>query len=173
MKGHIAAATAALLLCAAASAFARQPRNDPATYRDKPASEAAANLLERARAQADGGSWELIAVGRVFYLSGDRTAGQRIFDAILGGDHEESDVYRIARVYAEAGEWAKAKPLFDRYLAANPDDEKGLAEVGAFYLLNGDRETAESLFDRSFSITPEVWATIAAAGAYLGVAPQE
>jgi len=173
MKGHIAAATAALLLCAAASAFARQPRNDPATYRDKPASEAAANLLERARAQADGGSWELIAVGRVFYLSGDRTAGQRIFDAILGGDHEESDVYRIARVYAEAGEWAKAKPLFDGYVQRNPKDKTEIATIGAYYLLNGDRATAEQLFDRSFAIEPEVWATVAAAGAYLKVRPQE
>jgi hypothetical protein len=42
-----------------------------------------------------------------------------------------------------------------------------------FSLLNGDRETAESLFDRSFKRNPELWATVAAAGAYLGVKPQE
>jgi len=145
----------------------------PALYHGKPAPDAARALLAAAREQANDGSWELIGIGRLHYLGGQKAEGQAIFDALLAGDHEDSDVYRIARVYREAGEWAKAKPLFDRYLAANPDDEKGLAEVGAFYLLNGDRETAESLFDRSFSITPEVWATIAAAGAYLGVAPQE
>jgi tetratricopeptide (TPR) repeat protein len=173
MKGHIAAAAAALLLCASTSALARQPRNDPATYHDRPAQEAAANLLERARVQADGGSWELIAVGRVFYLSGDKTAGQRIFDTLLRGDHEQSDVFRIARVYAEAGEWAKARPLFDEYVKRNPKDKTEIATVGAYYLLNGDRAAAEALFDRSFAIEPELWATVAAAGAYLKVPPQE
>ena len=61
---------------------------------------------------------------------------------------------------------------FDRFLLRNPKDEQGLAEVGAHYLLNGDRETAEKLFARSFA-HPNVWATLAAAGAYAGVAPQE
>lgn len=173
MKGYVVAASAALLLCAGTSAFARQPRNDPAAYHDRPAKDAAASLLERARAQAGDGSWELIAVGRVFYLSGDKAAGQRIFDALLGGDHEDSDVYRIGRVYAEAGEWSKAKPLFDGYVQRNPKDKTEIATIGAYYLLNGDRATAEQLFDRSFAIEPEVWATIAAAGAYLKVRPQE
>lgn len=146
----------------------------PALYRGKPAAEAAKALLEVAREQAGKGSWERIAVGRVHYLGGQKAQGQAIFDAILAGKHEGSDTYRIARVYREAGEWAKAKPLFDQFLAANPEDEKGLAEVGAFYLLNGDRETAERLFDRSFKISDEeVWSSLSAAGAYLGVAPQE
>ena len=146
----------------------------PSLYRGKPAPEAAKALLDVAREQAGKGSWERIAVGRVHYLGGQKAQGQAIFDAILAGKHDDSDGYRIARVYREAGEWSRAKPLFDRFLAANPEDEKGLAEVGAFYLLNGDRETAERLFDRSFEISDEeVWTSLSAAGAYLGVAPQE
>jgi len=80
---------------------------------------------------------------------------------------------RIARVYRQASEWDKAKPLLDRYVQENPKDEKGLAEAGANYLLNGDRATAENLLARSFKIEPELWATISASGAYMDVAPQE
>ena len=150
------------------------PELAPSLYRDKPAAEAAKGLLDVALRQAGKGSWERIAVGRIHYLGGQKAQGQAIFDAVLAGKHADSDEYRIARVYREAGEWNKAKPLFDRFLAANPEDEKGLAEVGAFYLLSGDRETAERLFDRSFKISDEeVWSSISAAGAYLGVAPQE
>ncbi|MFP5247459.1 MAG: tetratricopeptide repeat protein, partial [Thermoanaerobaculia bacterium] len=86
---------------------------------------------------------------------------------------ESSDYFRVARVYREAGEWAKAKELFDKYLKDNPKDDKGLAEVGAYYLMNGDRETAEQLFERSFKLESEMWSTVSAAAAYLGVEPQE
>lgn len=143
-----------------------------AAYQGKAAPEASRALADIARTLADGDSWELIGVGRVLYLGGDRAAGQALFDRILSGDHEDSDEYRIARVYAEAGEWEKAKPIFDRFLQRNPEDEQGLAEVGAHYLLQGDRATAEQLFARSFA-HPNVWATLHAAGAYAGVPPQE
>jgi tetratricopeptide (TPR) repeat protein len=147
---------------------------DPALFHARNPQDAARAVLDAALVQAGrDGSWERIGVGRAWYLGGHKAEGQAIFDALLDGDHEDSDVYRIARVYAEAHEWAKAKPLFDRFIAANPDDEKGLAEVGALYLLNGDRETAERLFARSFATASEVWATIAVGGSYLGVAPQE
>jgi predicted Zn-dependent protease len=77
-------------------------------------------------------------------------------------------------VYQEAGEWDRAKALFERYLVAEPDNEKGLAEIGAYYLLHGDRARAEQLFDHSFRVSPdELWATIAAADAYLNVKPEE
>ena len=83
-------------------------------------------------------------------------------------------MYRIARVYQEAGEWDRAKSLFDRYFASNPDDAKGLAEVGAYYLLHGDRARAEQMFDRAFQADPnEVWVTVGAADGYLGVKPEE
>jgi tetratricopeptide (TPR) repeat protein len=173
MKIRTAAIAATLFVTGLGVGLAAQKHNDPAAYHDRPAPDAAAALLDMARVQAGDGSWERIAIGRVQYLGGDKAGGQAVFDAILGGDHEDSDVFRIARVYREAGDWAKAKPLFDGYVARNPKDKAEIAEVGAYYLLQGDRAGAEKLFDRSFAVKPELWATVAAAGAYLGVAPQE
>ena len=109
----------------------------------------------------------------MLYLGGDKPGGQAMFDALLQGDHEDSDIFRIAKVYQEAGEWDKAKPLFEGYAQRNPKDETDLATIGAFYLINGEREEAERLFDRAFQVKQELWATVAAAGAYAGVAPQE
>ena len=101
------------------------PELAPSLYRDKPAPEAAKGLLDVALKQAGKGSWERIAVGRIHYLGGQKAQGQAIFDAILAGKHADSDEYRIARVYREAGEWNKAKPLFDRFLAAGQERERG------------------------------------------------
>lgn len=93
---------------------------------------------------------------------------------MLSGKHEDSDLYRIARVYEEAGEWDKAKPLFERYLAANPDEGKDFAEVGSYYLLRGDRATAEKMFDRALELErDDPWTTERIAGAYLGVQPMK
>jgi tetratricopeptide (TPR) repeat protein len=172
MKTRTLVAFATALFCTGAGVGYAAQKVGASLYHGKSKEEAALALVEAAKVQAGDGSWERIAIGRVLYLGGRRTEGQAIFDAILGGDHEDSDEYRIARIYAEAHEWPKAKPLFDGFLAKNPDDEKGLAEIGADYLLNGDRATAENLFDRSFK-TSEFWATVAAAGAYLGVSPEE
>ena len=176
MKNTIAAVLAAtLFVMAAGSAEAAQkPRAEASMYHGKDATEAGRALLDIALKQAGKGSWERIGVGRAYYLGGFKAEGQAIFDALLNGKHEDSDVYRIARVYNEAGEWDKAKSLFDRYFASNPDDAKGLAEVGAFYLLHGDRDRAEQLFDRAFEADPnEVWVTVGAADAYLNVKPEE
>ena len=176
MKNAIAAALAATLFVAGSgiATAAPKPRADASMYHGRDASEAGRALLDVALKQAGKGSWERIGVGRAYYLGGFKAEGQAIFDALLNGKHEDSDVYRIARVYQEAGEWERAKPLFDRYLASNPEDEKGLAEVGAYYLLHGDRARAEQLFDRSFRASPdELWATLAAADAYLNVKPEE
>jgi Tfp pilus assembly protein PilF len=80
----------------------------------------------------------------------------------------------VARQYVEHREFARAKPLFERFLAMNDFDEKEAAEIGAYYLLNGDRATAEAWFDRSVKKDPQnVWATMRMAGAYLGVSPQD
>jgi tetratricopeptide (TPR) repeat protein len=151
-----------------------RPEPGPTMYRDQDPQAAARALLDVALVQAGkNGSWERIGVGRAYYLGGLKAEGVAIFDALLTGKHADSDVFRIARVYQEAGEWDKAKPLFDRYLQANPKDVKDLAEVGAYYLLNGDRATAEQLFDRAYKIErEELWATLDIAGAYLGVQPQ-
>ena len=145
----------------------------PSLYHDVSPQQAGKSLLDVALVQAVKGSWERIAVGRVLLLSGQKAEAQAIFDALLNGRHVDSDLLRIARAHAEAGDWARAEPLYRRYLDANPDDETELAEAGAYYMLNGDREAAERLFDRSFGIADEFWATLSAAGAYLGVAPQQ
>lgn len=146
----------------------------PSQYRDKDKQQAARALLEVAKIQAGKGSWERIAVGRIYYLGGSKPEGQAIFDDMLAKDPEASDLFRIARIYREAGEWEQAKALFERALHENPDDSKGLAEVGTYYALRGDRAAAEALFDRSFNLEKDdVWSTVAAAGGYLGVPPQE
>lgn len=143
-------------------------------YRGQDGRAAAQTLLDIGMSQIGRkDSWERIGIGRVYYLGGFKAEGQQIFNDLMAGKHDDSDVFRIARIYQEAGEWDKARPLFDRYLRDNPEEEKDLAEVGAFYLLEGDRETAEALFDRSYDVErEEIWATLDIAGAYLGVKPQ-
>ncbi|MEO5566318.1 MAG: hypothetical protein ABIR05_06650 [Luteimonas sp.] len=172
MKTWIAVGAACTLFAAGLGLGIAAQKANPASYHDKAPQDAARALLDLARTQAGDGSWERIAVARVHYLGGQRAQGQEMFDALLSGKHEDSDVIRIARIYREAGEWEKAKPLLDGYIARNPKDKTEIAEIGAYYLLQGDRAGAEALFDRSFAIKPELWATVAAAGAYLGVAPQ-
>jgi tetratricopeptide (TPR) repeat protein len=172
MKKRLALTMIALFILGVAAGYAAAKRADSNMYRSKTKEEAGRALLEVARAQAGKGSWERIAVGRAYYLGGMKSEGQAIFDDVMK-KAESSDIFRIARVYREAGEWDKAKPLFDRYIQANPKDDKGLAEVGAYYMLNNDRAKAEELFDRSFKLESEMWATVAAGASYLGVEPQE
>lgn len=173
MNNRIAAALAAGLFVAGIGIGYAAQKVSPQVFHGKSKEDAARALLDVARVQAKDGSWERIAIARVLYLGGHKAEGQAMLDGLLAGEHEDSDEFRIARLYREAGEWSKAKPLFDRFIANNPKDEKGLAEVGAFYLLNGDRDTAERLFERSFGVAAEFWATVGAAGAYLGVVPEE
>lgn len=173
MKAGISVAMAAAVFVAGIGVgVAASKKLDPSLYHGKSSAEAAQALIDVARVQAGDGSWERIAIGRIQYLGGQKAQGQAVFDSILAGKHEASDEIRIARIYREAGEWARAKPMFDAYVAKNPKDKTEIAEIGAWYLLAGDRDSAERLFDKSFAITNEVWATLAAAGAYLGVAPQ-
>jgi tetratricopeptide (TPR) repeat protein len=157
----------------AAGAFGRKAF-DTSLYRGKDKKEAAQALLKLAKTQAGKGSWERIGVGRVYYLAGMKAEGQAIFDEVTARKPEPTDWWRIGRVYWEAGEWDKAREAFEKSLAKNPNDDKGLAELGAYYMLKGDRAKAEELFDKSFNIEGgEVWNTGMIAGAYLGVKPQE
>jgi len=172
MKFRSIAVAGVLFVSGIAVGYAAQ-KAAPSQYRDKDKQQAAHALLEVAKIQAGKGSWERIAIGRIYYLGGSKPEGQAIFDDILADDPEGTDLFRIARVYREAGDWEKAKTLFERALRENPKDSKGMAEVGAYYLLLGDRAAAEDLFDRSFKREDELWSTVAAAGGYLGVAPQE
>jgi tetratricopeptide (TPR) repeat protein len=146
---------------------------DPMMYVDRDPKEAALGLLTMALKQAGNGSWENIAVGRVYYLMGDREQGQGIFDRVIATKAKKDDWMRMGRVYLEANEWDKAKAAFDKALALDPKDEGNLSEIGAWYNLHGDRQTAEELFTRAFKSTPdEIWYTVNAAGSYVGVKPQ-
>lgn len=161
------------LLGIAAGAFGRKGF-DTSLYRGKEKQAAGRALLELAEKQAGKGSWERIGVGRVYYLAGMKAEGQAIFDAVTAKKPEPTDWWRIGRVYWEAGEWDKARAAFEKSLAKNRKDDKGLAELGAYHLLKGDREKAEELFDQCFNIEQdEVWNTAMIAGGYLGVRPQE
>ncbi|HXK36998.1 MAG TPA: tetratricopeptide repeat protein [Candidatus Paceibacterota bacterium] len=148
-------------------------RTDPMMYTGKSPKDAALGLLPAALSQAGKGSWENIAVGRVYYLMGDKVEGQGIFDRVVATKVKADDWMRMGRVYLEANEWDKAKAAFDKALALDPKDEGNLTEIGAWYNLNADRQTAEELFTRAFKTKPdEIWYTINAAGSYVGVKPQ-
>jgi tetratricopeptide (TPR) repeat protein len=172
MKFRFIAVSIMLFVVGAPGAFAAQ-KVAPSQYHDKDKQEAARALLEVAKIQAGKGSWERIAVGRVYYLGGFKSEGQAIFDDVLANDPEGTDLFRIARIYRQAGEWERAEALFERALQDKPKDVQGVAELGAYYMLLGDRAAAERLFDRSFQREDELWSTVAAAGSYLGVPPQE
>jgi thioredoxin-like negative regulator of GroEL len=86
-------------------------------FQGKEPKAAAAALLDTALKLAGDGSWERIAVGRAWYLGGDKAKGQQIFDEVTSGKKTKaSDWVRIARVYVEAGEWDKAQPIFEKVL---------------------------------------------------------
>lgn len=146
----------------------------PDIYAGKEPKVAAAALLDGAMQLAENGSWERIAVGRAWYLGGDKTKGQQIFDEVTSTRKVEgSDWFRIGRVYAEAGEWSKAVAAFDKALAMDPGDDSGMIEVGALANVNEDRAKAESLFTKAFTKKPrEFWHWVGAGGSYLGVRPQ-
>jgi hypothetical protein len=72
----------------------------PLLYADKSPQDAATALLAKAEQQAGGGSWELIAVGRVRYLSGDKPGGQALFDRAISRKAEASDRSRRSTVSA-------------------------------------------------------------------------
>lgn len=172
MKKGLVMAGALVFALGVGTGMAAKRKLDIASYSGLGKAEAGKALLTEALAQAGKGSWERIAVGRVYYLAGQKAEGKAIFDGLLAGDHDPSDLFRIARVYREAGEWDKAKPLFDRFAAENPKEEKDLAEIGTYHLLAGDRAAAEALYAKSFALADEFWVTLTAAAGYMGVVPQ-
>jgi tetratricopeptide (TPR) repeat protein len=166
-------AVALFFLGAAAGLAAAKVKVTSAAYSGKSKEDAAAALLQSAEAIAASGSWERIFVGRTRYLGGDKAAGQALFDRVLGGPKAEAgDFVRVARVYWEAGEWDKARPLFDKVLTLEPKDADWLAEIGTYYNLKGDRAHAEELFARSLAEdAANVYNVTKMAGSYLGVQP--
>jgi tetratricopeptide (TPR) repeat protein len=143
-------------------------------FQGKEPKVAAAALLENALKLAEDGSWERIAVGRAWYLGGDKAKGQQIFDAVTSSKKAKgSDWFRVGRVYAEANEWDKAQAAFDKALALEPDDDSGMIEFGALLNINKDRTKAEALFAKAMAKNPgDFWHWVSAGGSYLGVAPQ-
>lgn len=139
----------------------------------KSAKEAGIATLKEAERLADGGSWEMIQIARVYYLSGDKATGQAMLEKVLNGKSESSDWFRIARVYAEAGENERAEQLFLRALAAEPKDDSGHAEVGAWYIRIGQREKGEEMLSKAFArSSDEIWHYVRAGEAFMGVSPK-
>jgi tetratricopeptide (TPR) repeat protein len=162
------------VLTPSALAQAKKPTFSPDLIKGKEAKDAAAALLDGAMQLAGSGSWERIAVGRAWYLGGDKAKGQAIFDAVTGSRKvEDSDWFRVGRVYVEAGEWDKAQTAFDHALAMSPGDDSGMLEYGALANVNHDRAKAEGLFEQAMKKNPRVfWHWVNAGGSYLGVKPQ-
>ncbi len=165
------------IICFAAgfslSLAAGKVKTRPDLYQAKEAKEAAMSLLAVAEAQAGTGTWEIIGVGRVYYLGIDKEIGQELFDKVLTKKPDRNDLERIARVYLEAGEWDKAEPIIERMLAMNKKDDDEFVLVGSWYNLHGDRERAEELFTRAFRLNDDdLWNTVNAAGSYVGVNPR-
>jgi tetratricopeptide (TPR) repeat protein len=152
----------------------RPPAFSPDVFAGKDPTMAASAMLERALQLADGGSWERIAVGRAWYLGGEKTKGQQILDEVTSSRKVEgSDWFRVGRIYAESGEWTKAAAAFDRALAMDADDDSGMIEYGALANLNKDRAKAEALFTKALTKKPrEFWHWVGAGASYLGVRPQ-
>lgn len=161
-------------LAQAGVAQSGRPTFSPDLFQGKDAKAAATALLDGALQLAGTGSWERIAVGRAWYLGGDKAKGQEILDAVrYSKKAEDSDWFRIGRVYEQAGEWDKAKAAFDRALARNPGDDTGMIEYGALANLHNDRATAEALFEKAMKKKPrEFWHWVGAGASYLGVRPE-
>lgn len=174
-KRTLLIASAALVVgLVAGTALAKKNPTTADMFKGKDPKDAASALLAKAREYAGSGSWENIAVGRVYYLTGQKDEGQKIMDAAIAKKAEPSDWIRIGRVYYEAGDWDKAAAAFDKVLEMAPKDADWTAEIGAYYLVKGDRARAEQLFERSLSLDPENRRNdLLMAGAYRGLAPRE
>ena len=172
-KMHAALVVSAFLGGVVVGIAGSAAKANPSLFAGKPPKDAALALLGVAQSQAEKGSWENLAVGRAYYLMGDRAGGQAIFDRVMAGKVKESDWMRLGRIYVEAKEWDKAQAAFDKALSLDPKDAEKLAEIGADYNLHGNRAKAEELFTRSFQLKPDqVWNTLNVAGSYVGVKPQ-
>jgi tetratricopeptide (TPR) repeat protein len=140
----------------------------------KPAKEAGMAALQEAERRAGKGSWELIGVARVYYLTGDKAKAQALLDQVTSADPGGSDWLRIAALYAEAGDNARAEEYFSKTIAAEPEEDRYLAEIGAWYIRAGQRDKGEALMAKAFAInSEEFWHYMRAAEALLGVAPND
>jgi tetratricopeptide (TPR) repeat protein len=139
--------------------------------RGKAPKDAAMSALAVAEQFAGEDTWQLIAIARVYYLSGDKAKGQAIIDhvsALKGA--KGNDWQRIGRIYVEAKENAKAEEFFNKTLAYDAKDDSGRAEIGAWYIRNGNREKGEQLLTEAFARhSDDPYHYIRAAEGFLGV----
>ena len=161
-------ASLALGLCIGLAAKDKFPGID--LIRSKPPKEAGLAALQEAERLAGNGSWELISVARVYYLSGDHAKGQALIERALSHKPKATDFQRVAEVYAAAGDHGEAENYFERALAADPKDDTGQSEIGAWYIRNGQRAKGEELLAKALTKNPDdVWHYIRASEAFLGV----
>ncbi len=141
--------------------------------RGKPPRDAALAALAEAEVLAKQGTWERLAIARVYYLKLDKARGQSIIDSVLSGKVKGTDFQRAGQIYAEAGENSRAEELFTRALAIDPKDDTGQAEIGAWYIRTGRRDRGEDLLAVAFSKNPdELWHYVRAAEALSDLAPR-
>lgn len=176
MKNSIAAlvSVACLVLGVGAGVAIAAKTGGPGieALRGKSATDAAAAALVQAEILAGTGTWERIAVARAYYLSGNKSKGQELIDRVMAGKTDHNDWQRIGVLYAEAAETDKAVMYFERALAADPKDDTGQSEIGAWYIRMGRREQGEALFAKAFARSPdEVGHYLRAAEAYLNLPP--
>jgi tetratricopeptide (TPR) repeat protein len=158
----------ALGVCAGILAKDKYPGID--LIRGRPAHEAGMAALQEAEVLAGKGSFEQIAVARVYYLTGDKDKAQSIIDRVSSSKPAASDWQRIGEIYADAGENSMAEDYFQRALVADPKDDTGHAEIGAWFIRIGQRDRGEDLLAQAFNKNPgNVWHYVLAAEALLGV----
>jgi|SRR6185437_3945942 len=136
----------------------------------KPPKEAGLAALHEAERLAGKGSWELISIARVYYLSGDQAKAQDLITRALSHKPKASDFQRVAELYSDAGDNAQAETYFAKALAADPNDDTGQSEIGSWYIRHGQRDKGEELLAKALAKNPdEVWHYIRASEALLAV----
>ena len=169
----VAVIAACILLLGVSIGFAAKYKGSGIdVIRGKPDQDGARAALAEAERLANGGSWELIAVGRVYYLTGEKARGQALFDFVMDHKPGGADFERIADVYAEAGDNDKASANYEKMFAIDPSDDSSQAVLGAWYIRIGQRERGEALLDRAMKRRPNASDYyVRAAESLLGVPP--
>src|SRR5207237_10209211 len=105
---------------------------------------------------AGNGSWELLGVARVYYLSGNKAKGQALIDQVLNVKPKGTDWQRAGEIYADVGEAQKAEESFQKMLSADPKekDDTGRAEIGAWYIRTGRSDKGEELLSQELARKP-------------------
>jgi tetratricopeptide (TPR) repeat protein len=165
----VAAVAAACLTLGVGIGFAAKPKGPGMEIiAGKPAKDAGMAALQEAEMLAGSGTWELIAVARVYYFAGDKNKAQSLIDRVVAGKTDHGDWQRLGQYYADTGNNAKAEEFFQKALADDPKDDTGQAEIGAWYIRSGQREKGEALLAKAFAKhSDEFWHYMRAAEAFL------